>query len=538
MSFLVRLRSAIRQCEGGSTGLPEALNKLGRGRGMMPVQGPICPNRLPRTAVAANTSTMRLTNRPCQEIFTSDGTPNGECQLQSEVLLKFIVHIGDGKAGSSAIQYAMSKRTGDLRKRGIICDGISSGHFCLPLLLGKTNRGDERKSLSLAKMALENLKKNSEKMPGGTILLSAESFFSLTPDEVITILHKISPDVSDLKIIAYIRRPDERYLSTIQQQIKGDGEFTKPDQFVRRVDKVIEQWLTEVRCSEVIVRPFCRDRLDGGSVVYDFENVIRRLTGVTLGLEDNQKNSTLSAEQMIVLQSFRGYNVFVNGKFHPASQALIKFFHDLNKETLVGHKPELTKAAKLALIKSNTEVTHRVNELVPDLLPTAALSLDVNENVSWSEMHSIDSVLANFDASLVTLLFSLIPLSADGERHKFGFEQVDALRKLAYIYSIDVEFVFRTYFNYVETTLNIMESRKNEQYSRLSKVLSERDALRVERDTLLRDASARKSHLAYVLDYWDYKVHAILGEVNFLGKRFQERFKRASQSRHRCCYDK
>lgn len=66
----------------------------------------------------------------------------------------------------------------------------------------------------------------------------------------------------------------------------------------------------------------------------------------------------------------------------------------------------------------------------------------------------------------------------------------------------------------------------------------ELERLQLERDALLKDRKARKSKLAEKIDYWDYKIHAILGGGSIFGKDFAARFKIAAERRHRSCYDK
>lgn len=56
--------------------------KPGGYRRMTPVDDLIRPNRPPRTAVAAISSTERLTRRPGQPIFTLNERPLGECRLK------------------------------------------------------------------------------------------------------------------------------------------------------------------------------------------------------------------------------------------------------------------------------------------------------------------------------------------------------------------------------------------------------------------------------------------------------------------------
>lgn len=62
-------------------------------------------------------------------------------------------------------------------------------------------------------------------------------------------------------------------------------------------------------------------------------------------------------------------------------------------------------------------------------------------------------------------------------------------------------------------------------------------ALQMERDEFLQDIKSRKSRLAYRIDYWDYRIHALLARIQIFGTDFRERFRIAAERRHRRCYD-
>lgn len=359
--------------------------------------------------------------------------------------MNFILHIGDGKSGSAAIQYALSQKTEELRKNGIVCDNAVGGHGALPALVGKASRDDNSKVIKKANRAVDNLRSASEKNPQSSIVISAESFMRLSVDDVISLLHRIAPKISDVKIIAYVRNPADRYLSFIQQEIKGSAQFKKPNQYVHRIDQELEKWLSTEFCSDVIVRPFDKDRLKDNSVVSDFRNVLENLTTGTIELDDYSTNTTLSAEQMITLQYFRSYCGFTNGKLHLISDALISLFQRLNNNAFMGNKPQLDSQARRSVEQKNKPIFDRLNTLFPTLRLYPDYVDQNSDDCSLSWTNSVRSVLKEYDSDGVEMLAGLIPFSDKSIQSDMIPPETDALHELAERYNANKERVVEDY---------------------------------------------------------------------------------------------
>ncbi|MFD1810511.1 hypothetical protein ACFSHQ_27470 [Gemmobacter lanyuensis] len=295
-------------------------------------------------------------------------------------MTRFIVHIGDGKCGSSSIQKSLFEAREDLRQAGILYETSvpKNGQFSLISLIGRGTRGPADAVAEQTRQTLEMIRANLQ--PGDTVLLSGESFFSVPPEQMMQILQAIAPEIGQLDIIAYVRSPHSMYLSLTQQTLKASSTYVKPDAYVRRLDSILSAWASFDRTNSVTVRHFDRAHLVGGDAVADFEQVLRDITGQSgLQLPRSVENTSLSAEQMVVLQRFRtAFLKEMDGKFSPQSNHLIQCFEKMNSTGLVGHKPQLSDHAKSVVCQANAVVVENLGRQFPGLvLDNTAPSLTV-----------------------------------------------------------------------------------------------------------------------------------------------------------------
>jgi hypothetical protein len=148
-------------------------------------------------------------------------------------LAKFIVHIGDGKCGSSSMQAALFDARDRLREMGLAYASHhrTSGNFCFGTLLGKNTRGNAEQQRGFALQAIKTLQ--SQLDHSDYIIISSEAFLTLDPEEVVEILQFITLDIERIDVIAYVRDPLGMYLSMAQQLIKSSHRFPRPDTYVR-----------------------------------------------------------------------------------------------------------------------------------------------------------------------------------------------------------------------------------------------------------------------------------------------------------------
>ncbi|NDR58431.1 class I SAM-dependent methyltransferase [Aliiruegeria sabulilitoris] len=95
----------------------------------------------------------------------------------------------------------------------------------------------------------------------------------------------------------------------------------------------------------------------------------------------------------------------------------------------------------------------------------------------------------------------------------------------------------------VSLALGVASAERDTGLAERDTALAERDAALAERDAAIenfnradRDRRARRSRLAYWIDYLDFRIHLFLSRASFAPKSFRERFAKAAQSRKRACY--
>jgi hypothetical protein len=321
-------------------------------------------------------------------------------------MAKFILHVGDAKCGSTSIQGSLKQARASLLENGLVYETGSSGsnHIDLVRLVRPHSRGNLEESLVRGKEIVESLRATLKK--DQTVLLSAENLLALPPEEFLPILRQISPEDPEIKVIAYVRAPTDMYLSYAQQALKGNRYFPKPESFHRPLDRFLSAWRDFPFVSEFRVRPFDRKRLAGGDVTEDFAGVLQELTGREIALPQTARNRSLSAEQMIVLQNLRR-SVLPDhdGKLHPISGRYIRWFLQLNKVEMIGHKPALSGAACGAVAKINRGMVARLNALFPGV----DMVLREGDATTWKCGADVADLLADSSPEIVSQLTSLMP---------------------------------------------------------------------------------------------------------------------------------
>lgn len=333
-------------------------------------------------------------------------------------MTKFILHIGDAKCGSTAIQNALYLARQNLAENGIYYDTYfpNSGHTALTLLVGQRSRGDSKPREALAADTLSLLQREARNFDW--VVLSAENFVNLSPEIVAELAESIAGPVEAIEAIAYVRSPVPMYASSIQQIIKGSHSFPPPESFHRRIDRKLKAWLAFIGGDRFQVRLFERQSLEGGDVVSDFSSYLASLTGVPISLPSGSYNTSLSAEQARILQLFR-LAVYPDqqGTLLPRSTVLAQFLSALNAIRTVGSPVMLSDLAQDVIRARNADVVHGLMEAFPNLAfpdfaqPGTSLP---RGPYPWSEDDSIEAVLACSDQSIVAQLSGLLPESNSG----------------------------------------------------------------------------------------------------------------------------
>jgi hypothetical protein len=322
-------------------------------------------------------------------------------------LTKFVVHIGDGKCGSSAIQAALFDAREDLAKIGIAYDAHhrTSGNYNFGTLLGKATRGNDEHQRRWAGQVVKRLRSSAEH--ADYVFISSEAFLTMEPAEIVQILEMISDDIESIDTIAYVRHPLSMYLSLAQQSVKASFRFRRPDTYRRPLHEFVGKWRESPLIDSVTVRLFDRTALVGNNVVADFEAIVKQLTGnAAIKLDHIDENTSLSAEQMVVMQDFRRrFHADHDNRWTPDTSRLIDFFTTMNEDGMVGHRPQLTPEAAAWVLHGNHDVLDWLGTEC-GLGPDQPAPTDLKQDGDWSKLPSI---LASVDPGAVHQLKMMIP---------------------------------------------------------------------------------------------------------------------------------
>ncbi len=192
---------------------------------------------------------------------------------------RLFLHIGAGKAGSSAIQHALKENAAALRAQGVIVpdSGLGDGpsidgqHV---LFFSRLEPIDDHKveyvtrKLDLQRLAVEP--------PPLAVVVSAENLINRRD---LARLFRPARDLFDIEVIVYIRRQDDFLIAAWNQwHFKTDEPFRSWCDRVKgreaNWDNLIKPWEETLEGVQYTVRVYDRQRLVRGDVVADFFDAI------------------------------------------------------------------------------------------------------------------------------------------------------------------------------------------------------------------------------------------------------------------------
>jgi hypothetical protein len=355
-------------------------------------------------------------------------------------MVDFILHVGDGKCGSTSIQDALYRARGDLAERGLIYETATprSGHFSIVRLIGEQTRGDDAEQMKLAQMTLERIQ--AQLVRNSRVLLSAENLFSLDPERVMDICRMISPDISGIKVIAYVRPPVSMYLSLMQQVLKADHTFVLPQGYQRPIDKFLKSWRRSVGADNISIGVFEKAKLHGNNVVPDFARRLSTLCGINTDLKASKTNTSLTAEQLATVQFMRAkYFSDTPGKRRPESDALVQLFLQLNAIQRLGTPLELSDLARKVVSAKNREIVRQVRPLLQNgadfgnILPAPRIPVP-----DIFRRDDIRTILTSCDNRLVALLYEIVVAPLRQPMSDDAAAQRQAMVALAEDYGVDM----------------------------------------------------------------------------------------------------
>lgn len=368
-------------------------------------------------------------------------------------LPEIILHIGDGKCGSTAIQSSLNSARNKLEEYGILYYPIkrNGGHFEYYRLLGKKLRtGND----SAKEKATNNLSEQASIINNGHInyvVISAEPFFMLAKPLIAKLIELLSPLGSRIHVLAYLRYPENLFISRVQQVIKADHRIPTPESYKRDFTQPFRHWASMEECVSLTANLLEPDRLIGGSVVSDFAAQLSAITGQELiGLPDRRENPSLSSEQMIVLQDFRRrFCEAEAGRFIPRSNAVLTLFNEINSEFgRVGSKPLLRPDYADLIRARHAEIMLAIHRMFPWMeLERLYSNLPVRQRTPPATTSKVAELVTDHDEAIEESLRNLII------EYRYDAAPVDQallLSKAAKTIGVDEEGLLPIYRAYLE----------------------------------------------------------------------------------------
>ena len=234
--------------------------------------------------------------------------------------MKALVHIGMGKTGTTAIQKTLAASRAHLARHGVLYPKAAaplspSNHQILVWdvlasmqlprdLVSAFATGAEIEAAH--RRFIERTRAQIRKTSPRCLALSAESLFRpAEPERIERLGAAFGPLDDGIEIAAYVRRPSDRFASSLQQALKYSHRIRRPMAAATR--KTLEAYAAAFGTDRVRVRLFAREALVGGDVVTDFVASFLAGFGIDPAALDvpAQKNETLSAESVAISRAFR-----------------------------------------------------------------------------------------------------------------------------------------------------------------------------------------------------------------------------------------
>lgn len=187
------------------------------------------------------------------------------------MISELVIHLGDTKTGSTSIQRTLARDGYRTNGKSLIYP-TRNNHIALAKTLTQKRRFAEREA------RFGRIREVLEQGGADACVVSAEHFQMVDP----RVLHQAAEDywpaVHDgLRLVAYVRPHAGKFLSTFSERIKLGADLASPEAFFDilsaspRLDYTprFTGW-RDTFGTRFTLRPFLRERLEGGDVVRDF----------------------------------------------------------------------------------------------------------------------------------------------------------------------------------------------------------------------------------------------------------------------------
>lgn len=232
---------------------------------------------------------------------------------------KIVLHVGLGKTGSTAIQYAMTNSKHTIGEHGIIyptvgavkskmMDGAELFEHNNLLLLG-LDFEELPKPLLLYYKSKENSEKKIKEFIDGiessiyskkfhTLILSGEYICEAEENVLIKIKNYLSNICYELLVVLYIRKPDDAYIAHISQCVKTRSNIQCPSEFNLNFKEIVLKLDKIYGRNSVIIR-FFDNYVNGWDVVSDFMSVFS-----DVNIMSRRVNQSFSVEALLFIDNY------------------------------------------------------------------------------------------------------------------------------------------------------------------------------------------------------------------------------------------
>ncbi len=258
--------------------------------------------------------------------------------VQGQRAMNIVIHIGQPKTGTTAIQRVLFQNQDALLQQGFLYPTphggiVNHGVMTVPIMgevqrsLVKKIGGDYQAGLRTAVRAWAEMGAQARATRPHTVILSSEFIFRAQFIEQIAVLAARHFGTSaTLTFIGYLRRPSVHYVSVIQQIFKASHVLPP----VREIS--ISQFDRFAAMGKLRLREYAHKALEQGDIVADF--------CAQLGIDLEQltrkaqaPNVSLRAESIVLLQAYRqAHHADKEDVFTEDTQDLVKRLRRAEKQ--------------------------------------------------------------------------------------------------------------------------------------------------------------------------------------------------------------
>ncbi len=228
--------------------------------------------------------------------------------------MKIIVHLGQGKTGTTALQESLHAAATELRANKVLYPQFGHGfvahHLLLPLC-GDPNRlppwnletlGGPEAAAEAAQVAWHKTREDIRRNPPELLVLSSEYLFRTAETVKARLFSHLSELSSDITPVIYVRHPVDHCRARLQQLLKHSNRHFRPvhedlRQLIHGTDAVFG------RSTELVA--FARNELYGNDIVFDFATRFLAPWVQAANLKSLNANVGLSAEALVLLAHLR-----------------------------------------------------------------------------------------------------------------------------------------------------------------------------------------------------------------------------------------